>query len=135
MSISCWMSLRLEKSVKVPEWWFNVTICFHFLESHLCEDLNKLLFSFHQNVKISVLDFSTLWIWIEFFETSLLPWTVRNHCACEISYKLNSWFSVLRTFWYYEMSFSFLFDQFSLFKSFKIIFINFLYFSGLNELK
>lgn len=118
MSISGWMGLRLEKSIKVPERWLYVTIGFHFLESHLCENFNKLLFSFHKNMKISILNFSTFWVWIELFEVSLLPWAIRDHCACKISDKFNSGFSVLRTFWNDEMSLSFLFDQLSLFECF-----------------
>ena len=110
MSVSGWMGLRLEKSIKVPERWFNITIGFHFLESHLCENLNKLLFSFHKNMKVSILDFSTFWVWIEFFEVSLLPWTIWNHSACKISNELDSGFPVFRSFWDDEMSFSFLLD-------------------------
>lgn len=110
MGVSGWMGLRLEKCIKVPERWLNITISFHFLESHLCKNLNKLLFSFHKNMKISILDFSTFWVWIEFFEVSLLPWTIWNHCACKISNELNSGFSVLRSFRDDEMSFSFLLD-------------------------
>jgi len=78
-------------------------------------------------MKISILDFSTFGVWIEFFEVSLLPWTVWNHCACKISNKLDSGFSVLRTFRNNEMSLSFLFDQLSLFECFQIIFIDFLW--------
>lgn len=110
MSVSGWMGLRLEKSIKVPERWFNITIGFHFLESHLCENLNKLLFSFHKNMKVSILDFSTFWVWIEFFEVSLLPWTIWNHSACKISNELDSGLPVFRSFWDDEMSFSFLLD-------------------------
>ena len=135
MSISGWMSLWLEKSVKVPKRRFHITISFHFLESHFCKNLDKLLFSFHKDVKISVLDFSTFWVRIKFFEMGLFPWTIRNHSTCEISDELNSWFSVFRTFRNYEVSFSFLFNQLSLLECFKIIFINFLYFSSFDDLK
>lgn len=57
MSVSGRMGLRLEKSVKVPKRGFNITISFHLLESHFSENLNKLLFGFHEDMKVTVLDF------------------------------------------------------------------------------
>ena len=33
MSVSCWVLLRLEKSIKVPEWALNEVICGHFRKS------------------------------------------------------------------------------------------------------
>lgn len=135
MSISGRMSLRLEKSVKVPERGFNITIGFHFFKSHLSENLNKLLLSFHENMKVAILDFSALWIGIELFEMSLFPWSISDHWTCKISNELNSWLSVFWTFWDNEMSLSFLLDQLSLFECFEIVFINFFDFSCFNELK
>lgn len=34
MSVSSWMSLRLEEGIEIPEGALNVSICLHFLESH-----------------------------------------------------------------------------------------------------
>jgi hypothetical protein len=42
VSISCWMTLRLEKSVEIPERTFNVSISFHFLKAHLQKDFFEL---------------------------------------------------------------------------------------------
>jgi hypothetical protein len=114
MSISCGMSLRLKEGIKIPKRWLYISVCFHLFKPHLSKNLYELLFSFHQNMKITILYFSTLWIRIEFFKMSLFPWSIRNHSACQISNKFNSILSVLRSFWNYKMSFSFLFNEFSL---------------------
>ena len=42
VSISGWMTLRLEKSVKVPEGTFDISIGFHFLEAHFQKDFFEL---------------------------------------------------------------------------------------------
>jgi len=114
MSISCGMSLRLKESIKIPERWLHISVCFHLLKSHLSKNFYKLLFSFHQNMKITILYFSTFWVRIEFFKMGLLPWSIGNHCACQISNKFNSILSILRSFWNDKMSFSFLFNKLSL---------------------
>lgn len=85
MGISCRMCLRLEKSIKIPERRLNISVSFHFLESHLSQDLNKLLFSFHQNMKVTIFDFGTFWVRIELFEMSLFPRPICDHWAGEVS--------------------------------------------------
>lgn len=50
MGITSRVSLRLEEGVKVPEGTLHISIGLHLLESHLKEDLNKLLPCLHQMV-------------------------------------------------------------------------------------
>lgn len=76
MCISCWMSLRLEKSIEVPERTFHITICFHFLETHFNQDLDQLSTCLHQKMKISILNIQSFSSGVELFKRSLLPRTI-----------------------------------------------------------
>ena len=73
VSVSSRMSLRLEQCIEIPERAFNISIGFHLLESHLSQNLFKLLPSFHENVQIAVLNFSSFGVRVEVFELTLLP--------------------------------------------------------------
>ena len=41
--ITTWMLLWLEKGIKIPKTTFNITICWHFRESHFKEYLSEFL--------------------------------------------------------------------------------------------
>lgn len=54
MSISGWMSLRLEESIEIPKWRLNISISFHFFKAHLSKYFFELLSRFHENVNVSM---------------------------------------------------------------------------------
>jgi hypothetical protein len=43
LQVTSWMLLGYEKCIKVPESGLNEAICWHFLETHLKEDLSELV--------------------------------------------------------------------------------------------
>ena len=84
MSITSWVSLRLEKSIKVPERTLNIAISLHLFETHLNQNFNKLSSCFHEEMQISIFNFKSLGFWIKFLELLLLPRTICYHCTCEL---------------------------------------------------
>ena len=40
--ISGWVTLRLEQGIEVPERALNISVSWHFIESHLQEDLSEV---------------------------------------------------------------------------------------------
>jgi hypothetical protein len=47
MGISGWMGLRLKERVKVPERALYISASIHFFKTHLGQNFNELLASFH----------------------------------------------------------------------------------------
>lgn len=75
------MGLRLEEGIEIPEGAFDVTVGFHFFETHFEEDLDELLFGFHEQVQVAVFDFETFGCGVESFEFLFFPGVVGEHCA------------------------------------------------------
>lgn len=73
MSISGRMGLRLEQRIEIPERAFYISVSFHFFKSHLNQNLNKLLTSFHQKMEITIFDVKSLCFRIEFLKFFLFP--------------------------------------------------------------
>jgi len=53
MHISCGMALRLEKSIKVPERTFNISVCWHFIETHFEKDFSEVLSNLQKRMKMT----------------------------------------------------------------------------------
>ena len=98
VSITSWVSLRLEKSIKVPERTFNIAVCLHLFETHLNQNFNELSSCFHEEMQISVFNFKSFSFWIEFLELLLLPRSICYHCACELCHKFSFNRSILFAF-------------------------------------
>lgn len=112
MGISSRMSLRLEQSIEIPERAFHISIGLHLLEAHFSKNFRNLLLSLHQDMQVSILDFSTFGIRIEIFELAVLPGPVCDHCAGDLRFKNCFPFTILLTLLDDKVSLLFLFYQF-----------------------
>ena len=87
MSISSWMTLWLEQSIKVPEWTFNITIGWHFLETHLEEDFSELLSDLHKRMEMPSLIWSSYSIEIKTLKLDIIISISSEHISSKLNLK------------------------------------------------
>jgi hypothetical protein len=90
------MTLRLEKSIEVPERAFYELTCWHFVEAHFEENFTELSAYLKKRVQMTTIGSLTLSIKIVFLELSVFPCSASNHINCEISLHLLSLRSEIR---------------------------------------
>jgi hypothetical protein len=73
MHVSCRVTLRLEKSVEVPERTLYKLCGGHLIETHFKKDLSEQGSNFEQRVQVAAIGDLTLSIEVEFLEFSVLP--------------------------------------------------------------
>jgi hypothetical protein len=56
VGISGGMGLRLEQAIEVPECTLNISVCLHFFESQLKQDLSELGSCLHQRMQVSIFE-------------------------------------------------------------------------------
>lgn len=82
MGITSRVSLGLEKSIEIPEGAFDVAVGLHLFEAHFDEDLDELLSSFHEKMKVSILNIESFSIRIELLELMFFPRSISKHSTC-----------------------------------------------------
>ena len=88
VSISCWMGLRLEEGVEVPEGALNESIGWHLVEAHFDENLSELCSDFQKWVQVATGGIATESIKILLLKLGLLPRSFLNHLCGESCLKL-----------------------------------------------
>ena len=73
--VSCWVTLRLEKCVEVPERTLDISVCWHFFEAHTQEDFFELLTNLHERMAMASMTHWSLSVEIVFLEGFIFPVT------------------------------------------------------------
>ena len=98
MCISSRVRLRLEEGIEVPERALDVPISWHFLETHLHENLFELLSNLKQRMEVASIQLSADSLIIVVLELEVLPGTGPQHIASNLSFQLYSLRSELGSF-------------------------------------
>lgn len=96
MKISCWVTLRLEKCIKVPEWALNKSVSWHFIETHFQKNLSEERSHLQKWVQVTSLTFMASCFEIEVFEPFSSPTLSSDHFFSQVSFELlSNWLEVI----------------------------------------
>ena len=85
MSLTAWMLLRLEQSVKIPEGAFNEAVRRHFLKAHFNKDLAKLFSDLQQRMQMTRLRWHSINLQVVLLELQVLPTATGKHVNGQVS--------------------------------------------------
>lgn len=88
MHVSCWVTLRLEKCVEVPERTLDEPVCWHFFEAHTQEDFFELFTNLHERMAMASMTHWSLSIEIVFLEGFIFPFTCPQHFCCYFCFQI-----------------------------------------------
>lgn len=88
--VSSWMTLWLEKGVKVPERRLSVPACWHFCESHLQEDFSELLSNKHEWMQMTTCSRKTLCLKVILLELLIFPSASSEHFCRKFCFEFGS---------------------------------------------